>query len=242
MRNGSNGLNLPVAGLSNSSGGRDFAFRKGICYSPDDGGGSGGADDGGGGEQSSSELDKKIADAVAEATAGLKKNNKELLDDRAKLKEQSTTSASELEALRKEIGATGSSDLSKVQELLKKANDDEERELIKANDIDGLVARRLTVERGNSKHQLDVLTNDIGSLKAENEQLVQANRKLLIGGNIRKASEVAGMIPGAIDIAEREGMTNFDIENGKMIAKNDDGTTRFEDDGKTPYGDRKSVV
>lgn len=240
MRNGSNGLNSPVAGHSNSSGGGDFGFGMGpgTFYAPEgdggggDSGGSSGGDDGG---QGSSDVQAQIDAAVETATAGLKTNRDEAISRGKKTQQKYDTLATELADLKKTLGATGG-DLSKVSDLLKKANDDEERELIKAGDIDGLVDRRLKVERGNNKHQLDTLATDIGTLKAENENLVQTNRGLLIGGDIRREAELQGVIPEAIDIAVAQGMSEFQIENGKTVAKNEDGTTRFGADNKTEYG------
>lgn len=238
MRNGSMAFGQRVTRSLNASGGGDFGFGMGgTYYAPEDdgGGGSGQGSGEGDGGSGTPDLTQQINDAVAEATKGLKSNNEEILADRKKWKDNYSTLETQFNDFKKEIGAGGTADLAKVSEMMKKANDDEERELIKAADFDGLVARRLGVVTGNHKQQLDTLNNDVTTLTEQNKQLVQENRGLLIGGKIRQKAELAGVLPEAIDIAVSEGMAEFDIQKGKIIATNEDGTTRFGKDGKTPY-------
>src|SRR5690606_17014875 len=108
-----------------------FLTWRNILRSPEPGGGGGGGGSGGSDPQGGAPDVAKLVEAeVGKATAGLKKNNGELLADRRKWKERATGLEGELSEIKKALGAGGSTDLKSVGEMLKKARDDEERQLL----------------------------------------------------------------------------------------------------------------
>ena len=134
--------------------------------------------------------------------------------------------------LQRRLEAFGNVDPAKIQEMIETQRKVEEKKLIDAGDIDGLVASRVAT----MKAEHDRITAQL------NEQLSTSNRQLetlLIDNSVREQATKLGVAATAIDDVLLRAKTVYKVENGQPVAKDDKGQTIYGKDGTSsmPIGE-----
>ncbi len=154
--------------------------------------------------------------AKQEAIAGLKAKNAELLDD---LKKRTIPPE----------------ELKQWEEMKKRIAADEETRLMSEGKIDEVVAKRVAAMKRETEAQLKANADKI----AEYQQLISARdeklKTLMIDGQLKEAYINLDYEPTAMDDIIRLGRTVFVMdENGKVVPRDETGTTIYGKDGTTP--------
>lgn len=168
-------------------------------------GGEGGEGGGGGGGDAAA----AIAAAVAEATAGLKAKNEELIAASKKTKDQ--------------LKAWEGLDPARVRSLLDQVENDEVLKLHTEGKHDDAYNKRMEKERSTWQSKLDALTGEATTYKTKAEQLENQVRDLVIDQQVL-TSFVAekGLETAAPDVVLRA-KSAFKIEDGVPIARDAKG-------------------
>lgn len=175
------------------------------------GGGGGG---GGGGDDVQARIDKAVADAVA----GLKSKNAELLGT---LKERT-------EALKRFDGI----DPDAVRSILKRFTDDEEAALIAKGQVDTVLTKRTERMKADFEKRL----TETQQQAEQAAKRAQAYQQRVLDNELRAAAAKAGIHQHAIDDALFRGRAMFSLDdNGAAVALGDDGRPVLGKDGKSPF-------
>jgi hypothetical protein len=166
-------------------------------------GGEGGGGGGGGGDAAA------IAAAVAEATAGLKAKNDELIAASKKSREQ--------------LKAWEGLDPARVRSLLDQVENDEVLKLHTEGKHDDAYNKRMEKERSTWQSKIDALSTDAASFKERSEALETQVRDLIIDQQVlTNFMTEKGLETAAPDVVLRA-KAAFKIEDGVPIARDSTG-------------------
>lgn len=126
--------------------------------------------------------------------------------------------------LMKKLEKYGDVDPSKLQEMLENERKIQEKKLIDAGDIEGLVSQRVNTMKKEYDTKVNKLT----------EQLTTSNRQLetlLIDNAVREQAAKVGVVASAVDDVLLRAKTVFSVQDGKPVAKDSDGKVIYGKDG-----------
>lgn len=126
--------------------------------------------------------------------------------------------------LMKKLEKYGDVDPSKLQELLENERKIQEKKLIDAGDIEGLVEQRVSTMKKEYDSKIKKLTEQLGM---SNRQL----ETLLIDNAVREHAIKVGVQPTAVDDVLLRAKTVFSVQDGKPVAKDSDGKVIYGKDG-----------
>lgn len=200
-------------------------FIAGTCFNArfaGDSGASGGDD---------SALQAKIDAAVEKATAPLKANRDEILNEKRKLKEQ-------YDSLNDQIGTLGGADgLKNLIEMRERFSKDELGKLLTEGKHDEWYERRSVAMRKDMESKIAAATKLASDASAERDVARVAYSNKEIETSVLNASSKAGIVDTAIDdvLLRAKSTFTFDPKLGVVI-KDADGVIINGKDGKTPKG------
>jgi hypothetical protein len=145
--------------------------------------------------------------------------------DRTRLDEFRTNNIS----LQQQLEAFKGVDPAKISELLENQRKIDEKKLIDAGDIDGVVAQRVATMKQEYEGQIQGL----------NTKYATANRQLetlLIDNEVRAHAIKIGIAPTAVDDVLLRAKTVFSVENGQPVAKDAKGNLVYGRDGQHSLG------
>lgn len=199
-----------------------------------DGGGGGGGevsnepesgDDDGGVDNASA-----IAQAVAEATKGLKRNRDEILDEKKKLQDQVGSLTEQFEALG---GTDGVQQLIEMRQRLEK---DELGKLLADGRHDEWFEQRTQAMRANHENQLAALQEKLDAAETKAAEAEKRFTESLLKTQIMSAATEVGVVDSAVeDVARAARETfDFDVESGEFVIHDENGGIVLGPDGKSP--------
>ena len=170
------------------------------------------------------EVKALIDAAVKDATSGLAANRDEILG------EKKTLQAS-LDEMKK---TWGSYDPEAVANIMSRLENDEEAKLLAEGKTDEVIARRTERLQADHAKQLENLTAQL----TEKDGLLNGTqskvKELMVSGTLRQAAVEQGLVPSAIEDALSRAMNVFKVgENDELVAE-ENGSTAYGKDGKTP--------
>lgn len=145
--------------------------------------------------------------------------------DKARLDEFRNNNVSLQQQLEKFKGL----DPAKVQELLENQRKIDEKKLIDAGDIEGLVAQRVTTMKQEYESKLKDLSKKFQTSQRQLETL-------LIDNEVRAHAIKIGVAPTAVDDVLLRAKTVFSVEDGRPVAKDAQGNVIYGKDGQTSLG------
>lgn len=120
-------------------------------------------------------------------------------------------------------------DPAKLQEMIDNERKIQEKKLIDAGDIDGLVAQRVATMKEQYERQ-------IGELNGNYEQANRQLEVLVIDNAVREQAIKFGVAPTAVDDVLLRAKTVFKVEGGQPVAKDRDGKVIYGKDGQNSLG------
>jgi len=175
-------------------------------------------------DASNSEVKALIDAAVKDATSGLSSNRDEILGEKKALQVKFDAQAE----LWKDL------DPAAVRNIMGRLENDEEAKLLAEGKTDVVIARRTERLQADHAKQLENLTTQL----AEKDGLLQGSttkvKNLMVKGSLRQAAVEQGLVPSAIEDAMYRAMNVFKVgDNDELIAE-ENGSTAYGKDGKTP--------
>lgn len=165
-----------------------------------------------------------LAKAIKEATSGLAANKDEILAEKKALADQLATATKQWEGL----------DPAAVRNLMDRMANDEETKLMAEGKIDEVINRRTERLQADHKKQLTTFEQMIADRDAKLNESVGTVKSLRIEGSLSRAASELGLVPSATEDAMRRAKEVFKIdEKGNLIAE-ENGSTAYGKDGKTP--------
>lgn len=129
--------------------------------------------------------------------------------------------------LQQQLEAFKGVDPAKIAELLENQRKVDEKKLIDAGDIEGLVTQRTATMKTTFEGQINDLQGQLGTA---NRQL----ETLLIDNIVREHSTKIGVVATAVDDVLLRAKTVFKVENGQPVAKDSQGNVVYGKDGTNP--------
>lgn len=196
-----------------------FVKRKAFVVQEQDNGNGNGNGGGGGIDLQSPEVKAAIEAAVAASVSGLKAKNDELL---GKLKA---------------VKSIPDDEFKQLMEFKKTVDANEELKLMAEGKIEQVMARRTEAMKRDFDAQINASVTKLSEIenlmKSKDEKL----KTLMIDGQIREAYSALDFEPSALDDVIRHGRTIFTLdENGRVVPRDEHGTTIYSKDGKSPLG------
>ena len=170
-----------------------------------------------------SALNEKLDSAISEATRELKGKNEELIGEKRKLQEN----LSKFEGL----------DLDKIKALQSRLENDEEAKLMAEGKMDEVFNRRFEKFRNEYEGKIGDLSKELETAKQNESTAVQRANATIVEINLRRAAEVAGVLPTAIDDVINRGMSRFTVDPDGTIVQRDENGKLVTIDGKTATPD-----
>jgi hypothetical protein len=157
---------------------------------------------------------------VKVTTEGLVKNRDTILAEKRKLEEDL-----------KKFSGLGDPDTAKA--AMAKLRDEEEKKLVAAGDIDGLVKRRLKETEDRFAQTLTAKEQEIANTKKAAEQRMETVRKLTLERELAEAAIKAGVQPTAVPDLLNRGRGVFQVsEDGKVTCVDGNGVAITETNGQ----------
>lgn len=177
-------------------------------------------------DQSAPEFKAALDEAVAKATAGLKSNRDEILEEKRSLKE-------ELDKIKSTMAELG--DLESLKAMRRRLETDEEAKLIAEGKIDEVLNRRTESMRKDSDARVEAATAKVGELETALQGAIATIAELRIGSEIDRAAAKLECAPTALRDVRRAALEVFSVnaETHEIEARNEDGVLRMGPDGKT---------
>lgn len=159
-----------------------------------------------------------VSSAVEEQTRELKSKNEELIGEKRKLQET--------------VSRFDGIDLEKIQALQKQLEGDEETQLLADGKVDEVFNRRFEKFRNDYESKLADANKKVAELEdAEGRSKARAD-KTIIEINLRRAAEVAGVLPSAIDDVVNRGVGSFTVDPDQTVVQRDSEGALVTIDGK----------
>lgn len=157
---------------------------------------------------------------VKVTTEGLVKNRDTILAEKRKLEEDL-----------KRYSGVGDPDA--VKAAMAKLRDEEEKKLVAAGDIDGLVKRRLKETEDRFQQTLNTKEQEIANAKKAADQRMETVRKLTLERELAEAAIKAGVQPTAVPDLLNRGRGVFQVgEDGKVTCVDGNGVAITETNGQ----------
>lgn len=126
-------------------------------------------------------------------------------------------------------------DPEKAKAALTKLQEIEDKQLMDAGQVDELVARRTERMRQDYDGQVKTLTKNFEDYKGKYEAAEKRLSILMVDGEISRAiGKVGTPAKGAMSDILSRARNVWEVRDGKMLAKDEDGNVRFGKDGKEP--------
>jgi hypothetical protein len=168
-----------------------------------------------------------IEAAVANATSGLITNRDAALKEKKELKAQ-------LDSMQQQWGGL---DPAMVKNLINRMQNDEETKLIAEGKVDEVISRRVTSMQKDFEAKLAAATAKLTEYEGHVKQRDGRIKDLVIDGSIRETAAKLGLVPHALEDAVTRAKGRFVVgDDGKAVARDDNGTLVMGKDGKTPMG------
>lgn len=175
-------------------------------------------------DASNVEVKALIDAAVKDATSGLAGNRDEILGEKKALQ----TKLDELSTTWKDL------DPEAVRNIMGRLENDEETKLLAEGKMDEVITRRTERLQADHVKQLGNLEAKLAEAVAFGEAQGGTVKQLKVEGGLRQAAVEHGLVPSAIEDALGRAMGVFKVgENGDLIAE-ENGSTAYGKDGKTP--------
>lgn len=168
-------------------------------------------------------LSEKLDSAISEATKELKSKNEELIGEKRKLQEN----LSKFEGI----------DLERIKVLQSRLENDEEAKLLADGKMDEVFNRRFEKFRNEYEGKIGDLSKELESAKKNESFAVQRANTTIVEVNLRRAAEVAGVLPTAIDDVINRGLDRFSVDPDGTIVQRDESGKLITIDGKTATPD-----
>jgi len=170
------------------------------------------------------EVKALIEAAVKEATSGLASNRDEILTEKKTLQEQLAAANKTWEGLDPEA----------VRNIMGRLENDEEAKLLAEGKTDEVIARRTERLQADHVKQMQNLEAKLAEAVAFGETQGGTVKQLKVEGGLRQAAVEQGLVPSAIEDALGRAMNVFKVgDDGALIAE-ENGSTAYGKDGKTP--------
>ncbi len=168
-----------------------------------------------------------VSTAVANETAGLRKNRDEVLTEKRELKEKH-------DGLAKQLADLG--DLNTVKAMVDRFKNDEEAKLIADGKIDEVLNKRTESLRKDAETRITAATGKVGELEESLAGSLTRIATLIVGSTIDAAAAKLECAPTAIADIRRAALEVFSLnsENEGIEARGQDGVLLMGPDGKTP--------
>lgn len=176
-----------------------------------------------------SEIQKQISEAVEKATASLKSNRDEILNEKRKLKEQ-------LESLSNTIDNLGGADAIKsLVEMRERLSKDEMGKLLAEGKHEEWFDRRTAAMKKDYEQRFNQVQSNLDSIAKERDRAVDMFSRTKIETEVRAAASKAGIVDSAVeDVLLRANNTFSYDSRGGVVIKDQDGVILIGKDGKTP--------
>ncbi len=162
---------------------------------------------------------ESVAAAVAEATKELKAKNEELIGE----KRRATEKLGEYEDL----------DVEKLKKYKDQLDNDENAKLIAEGKFQEVIDKATEKVRSNYNDQITDIQRENDELKAIAEMAERRSRQTIVEINLRRAAEVAEVLPAAIDDVIARGASLFTVEDDGNLVQRDSNGELVQIDGKT---------
>ena len=170
------------------------------------------------------EVQALIAAAVKEATSGLTGNRDEILGEKKALQ----TKLDEMSNTWKDL------DPEAVRNIMGRLENDEETKLLAEGKMDEVITRRTERLQADHVKQMSNLETKLAEAVAFGETQGGTVKQLKVEGGLRQAATEHGLVPSAIEDALGRAMGVFKVgDDGALIAE-ENGSTAYGKDGKTP--------
>lgn len=204
----------------------------------DGGGGGGGSDDGGGGGKGGDagskgkevDIDAKVAAAVEEATAGLKRKNEAVIEERRKFKTAAEEATKVLE------GLGGQEGIERLQKMRTSLESTELGKLLAEGKHDDWHEQKTKALRADHANQLQAKDDANIELQGKYDVVSQRLKRKNLETEVHAACGAAGVIESARSdvMLNADALFNEHPEyQGLVIQDRDEGVV-FGKDGKTP--------
>jgi hypothetical protein len=168
-----------------------------------------------------------IEAAVASATAGLISNRDAALKEKKELKAQFDELTKQWSGLDPAI----------VKNLVSRMENDEETKLIAQGKVDEVIGRRVSIMQKDFEAKLAAATSKLTEYEGHVKQRDGRIKDLVIDGSIRETAAKIGLVPHALEDAVTRAKGRFVVgDDGRAVARDENGTLVMGKDGKTPMG------
>lgn len=170
------------------------------------------------------EVKALLDSAVQEATSGLAANRDEILGEKKGLQKQ-------LDEMSK---TWGDYDPEMVKNIMTRLENDEEAKLLAQGKTDEVIARRTERLQADHAKQISNLEAQLAEASQKYDGANSTVKQLKVEGSLRQAANELGLVPSAVEDALSRAMGVFKVhDDGSLIAE-ENGSTAYGKDGKTP--------